>query len=478
LERLIILGMKLKKNNSEFNEKDLDYHSNIKMGSIIEEEYNEAFNHGEIEIENFSTEKAFYTKISPFKKAISEKLKDYELKDGIEEELNCFKKMLLKTQIILTTNYDTFVEDFYNAESSNKVQKYTGQKGFFEQTLGFAELYKIHGCVDSPNDIIISESDYNKFEKNSILISAKIISMLMHSPVIFMGYSLTDNNIRKIIKDFAYSLKDEEVGNLEKRLILIEWQENQSDFIEEIANDKDLGCKIRVIKTDNFQKIFEIIGDIQQGIAPSEIRRYQNFISELIIDRGKKGTLNSVLVSPGDLNNIEDKHLVVALGDARYIFQIPDFITYCLDYITEKNEINNEIIMRFAAQQKGRFPINKLDKNLIDTSSLHSTEKENLKQKIKKYSNFDQPYKKINPSSVYNENTKDIDEIIEKEDKKSKIYETISYNIKNLDLKDVKKFLIKELEELKKNGEIRCSTELRRLLLLYDICVNTKRDNA
>lgn len=41
--------------------------------------------------------------------------------------------MLMKTQIILTTNYDIFIEDEYNSLSKYGVKKYIGQQGFLSK---------------------------------------------------------------------------------------------------------------------------------------------------------------------------------------------------------------------------------------------------------------------------------------------------------------------------------------------------------
>lgn len=470
--------------NPHYTEKEIDHYSNIKMGSTLESRYNREFNRGNVTIEGFTPEEAFRTKISPFKKAICERFKKYNLKQDISNEYIAFIKMLLKTQIILTTNYDSFIEDSYNSESNYKITKYLGQKGFFQDTYGYAELYKLHGSVESPNDVVITESDYERFENNSVLISAKIISMMMNSPIIFMGYSLTDINVRKIIKDFTRSLNEKEIEILENRLVLIERVKGEQDFIEEVVNDKDLGCKLKVIKTDNFEKVFKTVSTINQGIAPTEVRKYQHVIKKLIIDRGKKGALNSVLLSPEELDKLEDnlmtKNITVALGDAKYIFQIPDIISYSLDYISDIDEISNDIRMRFAVNQTGnaRFPIHKiLNHDLIESCSLHSSEKEKLLGKIKHYSNFNLHYRKINQSSVLRVGEINVETIVSLKDKKSKIYETLSFNIRKLNLNEVKTFLIEELEELKEKGEIKLGTEIRRLLLLYDILKN-KGGNA
>ncbi|OEH86072.1 hypothetical protein BHU72_14680 [Desulfuribacillus stibiiarsenatis] len=469
----------LKAVNPGLSEKELEHYSNIRMGTILEESFNEAFNSGSITLPNFNQKDAYQTKISPFKMAISKRFSQYTIKEKLLEEYNSFKNMLMKTQIILTTNYDCFIENSYNEISRNKVTKYIGQKGFFQETFGSAELYKLHGCVESPTDIVISEKDYERFDKNSVLISAKIISMMMHSPIIFMGYSLTDVNVRKIISDFTRSLNDQELQILENRLIIIERKQGEDQLIQEVISERDLGCKLKVIKTDNYKLIYDKISKINQGIAPTELRKYQQIVKKLIVDRGKKGTLKSVLISPEELDNLEEniqnRNLVVALGDAKYIFQIPDIVSYCLDYISDTDEISNDTRMRFAVSRNGRFPINKiLDENLIENSNLHTSEKAKLINKISECTNFDEHYDSINQSSILTKRKTSVEEICKMDSKRNKIYATISYHIKDLELETVKRFLIANLADLKDKGEISISTELRRLLLLYDILVNAK----
>jgi len=102
---------------------------------------------------------------------------------------------------------------------------------------------------------------------------------------------------------------------------------------------------------------------------------------------------------------------------------------------------------------------------------------EKLIQKIKTYSNFNKHHSSIVQSSVFVTNTNDVKSITGRNQKKVNIYETLSYNIRNLYLEDLKEFLVAELEELKEKGEIKINTQFRRLLLLYDI-LKYKRSNA
>lgn len=470
---------RIKEEKPLYDERELDHYSNIKIGEILETKFNQEFNNGNIEINQFTPRNAYTLKVSPFKVAIAKRFGSYQLKPEMEYEYESFKKMLIKSQIILTTNYDAFIENSYNQESDYHIKKYIGQQGFFEETFGFAELYKLHGCIENPKDIIITDKDYAYFEENSVLISAKIISMILHSPIIFLGYSLTDVNVRNIIKDFTKSLSSKELNILEKKLVLIEWEKDQQELVEEIVNDKDLGCRLRVIKTDNFKAVFDKISTINQGVAPTEVRKYQHVIKQLIIDRGKAGTLKSALISPEEIDRLEDdlknQNIAIAVGDWKHIFQMPDIIQYSLDYISDSDEITTDIRLKFAASQGGkdRFPVHKvLDKELIKNSSLHPTEKEKLLRRSDRLSNYNQHYDKINKSSVFTPKSIDVTTIKSADEKKEKIFETLSFYLENLDLNELKQFLIEELEHLELRGEIKMITELRRLLLLYDIKKN------
>lgn len=474
----------ISKENPTLKEEELNHYANMEIASRIEDDYNQKFNLGELTLPNFTPKNAHYSKVSPFKKALSNRFENYKLNTDISE-IDSFKNMLLRTQIILTTNYDTFIEDSYNEISTYEIHKYIGQNGFFKNTFGYSEIYKIHGCVSEPNEIIITKDDYEKFDKNSVLISARIISLLIHSPIIFLGYSLTDTNVRKIIKDFTFSLSKEEVKHLENKLILIERDATVKGITEEIIDDRELGCKVNIIKTDNFNLVYDKICQINQGIAPSAVRKYQHIIKQLIIDKGKEGTLNTVLVSPEDIDqlaeNIQNKNITVAIGDAKHIFQIPDIVTYCLDYISEADNINTEIRLRFAVMTQGRFPVNRiLKRELVNESNLHPSERDKLINRINEYSNFDKAYKSIVSSSVFVKNANSMEYIMDKASKNVKkvnLYETISYNIKDIELNKVKRFIIEELELLKSKGDIKLNTQFRRLLLLYDI-LNTKEASS
>lgn len=451
------------------------YLTNIEAGSEIESAFNAAFYSGEVLVENLTQKEAYNQKMSPFKKAISNKFSSLTMVGGIDEELSLFKKFLNKTQILLTTNYDNLIEDCFNSINPNGIKKYIGQSGFFEETFGWAEIYKLHGSNEDPDSIIISKADYEKFSKNSILISAKIISLLIYSPIIFIGYSLTDMNIRKILKEFSSSLTPTEIKKMGSRIIIVEREEGEQDIRESQYYETELGCEYTVIKTDNFKKLYSELSEINQGISPTEVRRYQHIIKKLIVDSGKKGSLNALLIAPEQLDEIEkrigDENLVVALGDSAYIFRMPDLVSYIHEYFLPETNIPTEIGLRLVANQGGRIPFMKMISGVdIEKTSLYPKEKEKLKQRVKNNKDVNSIISSIPPSNKVKYNS--LNEILAMNYKNDKEFEIVGYNALNIDREELLKYIREIIIKLKEIGTGKVSSQFRRLILIYDLAFN------
>lgn len=69
-----------------------------------------------------------------------------------------------------------------------QVKIYVGQSQLiFSAIQGIAEIYKIHGSVEVPESIVINEEDYVEFERKSTYLAAKLMTIFMEYPIIFMG---------------------------------------------------------------------------------------------------------------------------------------------------------------------------------------------------------------------------------------------------------------------------------------------------
>ena len=275
-----------------------------------------------------------------------------------------------------------------------------------------------------------------------------------------------------MIKDFANSLSDEEKIEFEKRLIIVSREKGETELKEEVVIDKDLGCRMTVIRTDNYLDLYKKISSINQGVSPSEIRRYQYVIKEIIVERGKEGKLNTILVSPQELDNIDsvvgNKNIVVAIGDSKIIFNMPSIVDYIHDYVSEEVEQNQDTVLRFIASQNPRaiLPIAKyLSIDNINNSNLHENEKSKLKKRLDKHGNLNKQIESLQYRYEYSS----LESIQNEKFEKYKEYSLIAYNIDKIPMDIVKSYILKEMKEIKDKGEYKVDTALRRLILIYDL---------
>lgn len=142
---------------------------------------------------------------------------------------------------IFTTNYDTLLEDSYSPQDVCVVRNDVDCTYLDDKK---TSIFKIHGDFTCPDSVIITKSDYNKFHKNIPYQTMWDIvkSEFVQKHILFIGYSLQDDNIIKIIKTISKS-----VGKSQKDMFLIapniqEGKQNQLrkmgvKYLDAIAKD-------------------------------------------------------------------------------------------------------------------------------------------------------------------------------------------------------------------------------------------------
>lgn len=105
---------------------------------------------------------------------------------------------------IYTTNYDTFIEDKL-AEAGIAARVVSRNSDISRLRNYEVPVYKLHGSTDELNldretPIVISESDYldERYWRNRELLFHRLRADLTSFPILFIGYSITDENIRRL----------------------------------------------------------------------------------------------------------------------------------------------------------------------------------------------------------------------------------------------------------------------------------------
>jgi len=109
------------------------------------------------------------------------------------EEVAALSK--LNVDGIITTNWDLFIEKLFP-----DYRVYVGQSELlFSHPQSIAEIYKIHGSSQRPSSLVLTREDYDLFEDKNPYLAAKLITLFVEHPIIFIGYSLSDKNISALL---------------------------------------------------------------------------------------------------------------------------------------------------------------------------------------------------------------------------------------------------------------------------------------
>lgn len=136
-----------------------------------------------------------------------------EYKKIVRKQLNVLKTpnkihkliMRLKPNHILTTNYDTLLEQAANM--SGKVYSVINSDSKVSTAPTRNYILKVHGDFEK-NNFVLKESDYLNYDVNFKLIDNLMKSIFATHLVIFIGYSLGDYNIRLILNWVRQVQKD------------------------------------------------------------------------------------------------------------------------------------------------------------------------------------------------------------------------------------------------------------------------------
>lgn len=249
--------------------------------------------------------------LSPFKAEIAEYIKrTSKINTDYSEEINFLSKISEKSiSGVITTNYDTFLEEHFRGFTT-----YVGQKQLiFSPIQGVAEIYKIHGSVDEPKSIIINEEDYIEFNNRSSYLAAKLMTIFMEYPIIFMGYSISDTNIQRIIKSIVDCLDISQLKMLENRFVFIEYVKDMVNY--EISSHTividGIPLTMKKIRLDDYMILYKALEGKKTKLPVKLLRRFKQELYQYTITNRLTSNLR---VASLDDARVTDEELVMAIG--------------------------------------------------------------------------------------------------------------------------------------------------------------------
>jgi len=176
-----------------------------------------------------------------------------KLDTKLKSEIEALKGV--QPHCIITTNYDKVIDLIFDEYAA-----IVGQKIIKSNNAKIGEIFKIHGCVSDPNEMVLTASDYEIFIKKKKYLSAKLLTYFLEHPVIIVGYSATDRNIRLILQDIDEILSAE--GGLVPNIYMVMRDKSQDDevsFQKEILLDlgNSRSMRVKVIYAREFEWVYK-----------------------------------------------------------------------------------------------------------------------------------------------------------------------------------------------------------------------------
>jgi hypothetical protein len=194
-------------------------------------------------------------------------------RDGIAAEIVALQG--IRPHAIITTNYDRFLELAFP-----EYQPIIGQSIIRESPVLFGEIFKIHGCVSDYNSLVFTRQDYDEFIKKKKYLSAKLLTFFSEHPLLFVGYSATDPNIRAILSDIDEAIpRPGPSGTLIPNIYILEWHKDaplgyRPAREKLIAVEDARSVRVKAIESDDFGWVFSAFGSNQplNAVSPKILR--------------------------------------------------------------------------------------------------------------------------------------------------------------------------------------------------------------
>jgi hypothetical protein len=326
---------------SEVSEEDKKYYINPEIATELQKQFNHLYyNDDSFYINVFDDDESnevITNKYDPFKYYIAKLMKSLVIKQeaDVVNELTPFKSIQNKIAGIITTNYDCMLENIFT--DFNII---IGQDNLLlSNANNIFEIYKIHGSTTAPNSIVITQSDYKYFDEKLKYLSAKLLTIFVEHPIIFMGYGLGDLNIIKLFTEIALCLNSEQLEKTKNNFIFI----TPASGMEEDIRTKELafGNK-RVYMTElilnDYSIFYKELLNIQSSLPIKMVRKLQDMITNYIYSTEAK---NDIIFGSINSPDIDDSKAAIYVGTTETISQI-GFDYFTIDDILEDILFNNK----------------------------------------------------------------------------------------------------------------------------------------
>ncbi|WOO36073.1 SIR2 family protein [Anaerocolumna sp. AGMB13020] len=331
----------IKSKYGDINDEEKKYYINPILASVLQEK----FHHSYYKDTNFPSK--VFTKeedkdildknFDPFKYYISKEISQLKLDKTKPDfpEIRDLMRYQNKIAGIITTNYDSILEDLFSDFSVM-----IGQDNMLlANSFNIFEIFKIHGCATSPNSLIITNEDYLRFRSKLKYLSAKLLTIFVEHPIIFIGYGMGDINVRSLFKEIAECLSNEQINKIKSNFIFLTpaFGSEEKSTIREIVFGKSTIAMKEFILND-YSIFYKALSNIQSSLPIKLARKLQDMVCNYVYSAT---ATNNILFGTINSPDLDDSKAAIYFGELDTVRQI-GFSHYTIDDILEDVLLDNK----------------------------------------------------------------------------------------------------------------------------------------
>ena len=319
---------------TQINEDDRKYYVNPLLATEIEKTFNEKYyseaGYDEKIFDTQENNEIIDNHYNPFKYLIAKQTKELELDINRPEydEVQYLIQNQNKIAGVITTNYDGILETIFK-----DFTVMVGQDNLLASNMfSIFEIFKIHGDCKNPESIILTQNDYKKFDEKLKYLSAKLMTIFIEHPIIFVGYGMGDVNIRNILMEIAECLNDEQLRMVKDNFLFISpaFGKDESYKTNTISWGRN-SILIHEFVIDDYGELYKSLAMIQNSMPVKIARKLQNMVCNYVYSAEAQ---NNVIF--GDINSpdIDDDKVAIYFGKQDVVTHI-GFSQFDIDDILE-----------------------------------------------------------------------------------------------------------------------------------------------
>jgi hypothetical protein len=178
---------------------------------------------------------------------------------------------------IWTTNYDTLPERAWREQRKRLDMKSRDKDVTRENPWCHATLYKMHGTVDHPSEVVIAKSDYEAYRRTRPGFYHLLTGQLISRNMLFMGISFTDPNLNHLftmIREAFDDVPPEHFAIVRHPKRTDYKTQNQFDYAKRrhtLWVDDLQNYGIQCVEVDEYEDVDALIEAVERRIGMSSI---------------------------------------------------------------------------------------------------------------------------------------------------------------------------------------------------------------